>query len=254
MRNEFFPSVSESNAFGLQVFRTKISSIDTLFIEENFFAVNIDVIISRIDTQVQTSLFTLLKLIPHSYLADTLVYYSCNIEHCEKNLLSDNIRIVKAGVEHRKTIEYLITTIFIGYKNHYHSNPLFSSVDLAKGYLEWNLPFLNDPDKMCLILFDNDIPCAFLTAKIYADEGFADIILNGVLKEYEGQGKYSFLLRELKCIMSESNISKLIVSTQLTNQRVQKVWSKENFVLDKSYYTFHHFISENSIQKLNKAS
>ena len=147
----------------------------------------------------------------------------------------------------------LIQRIFPSYTNHYHSNPLFKGLDLAKGYLEWTKPFLTDQDKICLILYDSGIPCGFLTARIYQEEGYADIILNGVLKEYEGQGKYSYLLRELKNILLQRQLNKVVISTQLTNQRVQKVWTKEQFYLEKSYYTFHHFTPPKAITALKSA-
>ncbi len=249
--NEFSFSASESKAFDLNIYRSKISEMELDFIKSKFLEDSVDVVVSRIDTQLQNKLFPLFQIIPHSYLADTLVYYSCILEQKVKNELPPGLRIEIAGEEKRGELESLILRIFKGYQNHYHSNPLFKQVDLAKGYLEWNLPFLIEKDKICLIIYDNEVPCAFLTAKIVENESFADIILNGALKEYEGQGKYSFLIRALKNILIERNILKLIVSTQLTNQRVQRVWTKENFGLEQSFYTFHHFISPTSLQKLN---
>ena len=224
--------------------------MDIDFLSSEFLNSEVDIVISRVDTRIEDRLFDLYKAIPNSFLADTLVYYACQDFEKADNNLPAGITIEKARPERKEELTSLISSIFSGYKNHYHSNPIFQSVDLAKGYLEWNLPFLEDKDKICLILFDHGIPCAFLTAKIYQEDGFADIILNGALKAYEGQGKYSFLLRQLKQILLEMNIQKLIVSTQLSNQRVQKVWTKEQFYLDKSYYTFHHFISEKALKAL----
>lgn len=249
--NEFSISESETRTFGLNVFRAKITEWDSAFIQSWGASGDVDIIISRIDTRLQSKLFELKRLHSDTFLADALVYYSVQLGNNSRPILPEGISIRRAGSEDQNILEDLILKIFKGYKNHYHSNPLFSNVDLAKGYLEWSLPYLNEEDKRCLIISENGIPAGFLTAKLNSgSEPFGDIILNGIVKAFEGRGYYSLLLRELKFLLSEARYKRLIVSTQLNNQRVQAVWAKEGLTIYDSFYTFHHFLSHKSRQSL----
>lgn len=244
MKNSFSFSDSESRAFGLQVYRARMEEADPAFLERELQKVEADVVISRIDARLQESLFDTVSGIPASFLADTLVYYKGRIQNPAPVLLPSGISIEQAGKEQLPEVQQIIREVFAGYTNHYHSSPVFRSVDLAKGYLEWTLPYLEDADKVCFLLRDQGQAAGFLTARIFREEGFADIILNGVLPRFEGQGKYSFLLRHLKQFLHNEGISEVVVSTQLNNHRVQGVWVKEGLFLHQSFYTFHHYISE----------
>ena len=244
MKNTFSYSVAESKAFGLEVFRAKLEEADPGYLARQLTANTADMVISRIDSAMQESLFEILAGLPHSYLADILVYYKGKASQPEPVQLPEGVVIEKAGTGQLPEIQSLIESVFSGYTNHYHSSPVFRSVDLAKGYLEWTLPYLEDEDKVCFLISDQGQAAGFLTARLYREEGYADIILNGVLPRFEGQGKYSFLLRHLKHFLHHEGIAEVVVSTQLNNHRVQGVWVKEGLFLHQSFYTFHHYISE----------
>jgi ribosomal protein S18 acetylase RimI-like enzyme len=255
MSNEFSISPAESRTFQLQIYRAKVSDWDSDFMASWGNTEQVDLVISRVDTNLQSSLFQLYELYPKSILADTLVYYGGSVRKKARPALPENVAIIRGGKEHQGLLEGLILDIFKGYQNHYHSNPLFRTVDLAKGYLEWCTPFLVDEDKICLFLLENGIPAGFLAAKLFpGKKAYADIILNGVLKSFEGRGYYSYLLRELMAFLSESGFEEVVVSTQLNNQRVQSVWAKEGLGLKQSFYTFHHFISDKAKDALKKIS
>jgi ribosomal protein S18 acetylase RimI-like enzyme len=255
MNNEFSISPAESRTFQLQIYRAKVSDWDYDFLSAWGKTLDADLVISRVDTNLQASLFQLNELYPNSILADTLVYYGGSVRNKIRPALPENVAILKGGKEHQALLEGLVLDIFKGYQNHYHSNPLFRTVDLAKGYLEWCMPFLVDEDKICLILFENGAPAGFLAAKLFSGKkAYADIILNGVLKSYEGRGYYSYLLRELMAYLSESGFEEVVVSTQLNNQRVQSVWAKEGLGLRQSFYTFHHLISDKAKDAFKKRS
>lgn len=251
MSNDFSYSQSESNAFGFRIFRAKVEDGDVNFLSDKIEEHHPDILISRIDVRWQKSIFPILRKIPESYLADTLVYF--------QGIVKDDSLKLPPGIEIRNgkrqdfpLIKTLIERIFSGYENHYHSSPVFNQVNLAQGYLEWTEPFLSDEDKCCYLISDHGIPAGFLTARIYAEKSMADIILNGILKEFEGQGKYSFLIRHLKQQLFQAGIRNVLVSTQLNNQRVQGVWMKEGLFPYQSFYTFHHYISDKAKQAINQ--
>ena len=225
MRDEFSYSQAESQAFGFRIFRAKLESGDEEFLQEQIREHQPDILISRIDVRLQKSLFRILNEIPDSYLADTLVYFRGKIQD-EKTELPAAVEIRKADIKDEEILSDLIQRIFKGYENHYHSSPVFKGVNLAQGYTEWTKPFLQDSGKCCYLIFDQQVPAGFLSARLDMENSYADIILNGVLKEYEGQGKYSFLIRHLKKELIAAGIKNVMVSTQLNNQRVQAVWMK----------------------------
>lgn len=253
MSNTFEFSASESRAFGFQVFRAKIQEWNADWLHRQIQDHQPDLIISRIDTRLQDQIYQLQKFIPQSLLADTLVYYGRQVDGMALPKPYAGVRIQKAGPDQHEALNRLIAAIFVGYKNHYHSNPLFSGVDLAKGYMEWSLPYLADEDKVCFFIYQDQELAGFLTARLYGDQNFADIILNGVLPKFEGQGKYGMLLRHLAEELRQRKIEKMVVSTQLINQRVQQVWTREGLSLQQSFYTFHHFISNKAITALQTA-
>lgn len=253
MSNHFEYSESESRTFGFDVFRAKIQDWDKVWLMEQLQHHQPDLVISRIDAVLQPRLFHMQAIMPHSLLADTLVYYGRSVPDMPAPALPYGVEIRKAIPEDQEDLKGLIAQIFTGYTNHYHSNPLFSGVDLAQGYMEWSLPYLADSDKLCFFIYQDQVLAGFLTARLYSDQNFADIILNGVLPRFEGQGKYGMLLRHLAAELRERQIAKMVVSTQLINQRVQQVWTREGLSLQQSFYTFHHFISKKAISALQTA-
>ncbi|MFN5444571.1 MAG: hypothetical protein ACK48V_10115, partial [Crocinitomicaceae bacterium] len=52
-------------------------------------------------------------------------------------------------------------------------------------------------------------------------------------------GIYTDLIRYSKFFFKEMGIHTMIVSTQLNNFSVQRVWTKENFLISHSYDTYH---------------
>jgi RimJ/RimL family protein N-acetyltransferase len=52
-------------------------------------------------------------------------------------------------------------------------------------------------------------------------------------------GVYSSLFEQSKYSLAEIGAKRIIISTQINNYAVQKVWARSGFVHEQSYYTFH---------------
>jgi GNAT superfamily N-acetyltransferase len=64
-------------------------------------------------------------------------------------------------------------------------------------------------------------------------------VLFGVHPCAQGRGMYwSFMVKALEWC-GQRGASRMVVSTQITNLSVQKVWTRMGFELFSSYYTFH---------------
>ena len=70
-----------------------------------------------------------------------------------------------------------------------------------------------------------------------SDEG--EGVLFGVAPKAQGRGIYrSFMVKGMEWCMKK-NATHMVVSTQITNTAVQKVWSRVGFEPNNAYYTFH---------------
>ena len=80
-----------------------------------------------------------------------------------------------------------------------------------------------------------------MTLQRIDDETFS-IPLNGVAPDHQGRGLYSGLLRLAQRWGLEQSLRRLVISTQIDNQRVQRTWCRLGFLPLRSEYTLHLWI------------
>ena len=69
-------------------------------------------------------------------------------------------------------------------------------------------------------------------------------VLFGVAPAAQGRGIYrSFMVRGMEWCLAQGT-SRMVVSTQITNIAVQKVWTRLGFEPHKSYLTFHRWFDD----------
>ncbi len=76
-------------------------------------------------------------------------------------------------------------------------------------------------------------------ALVAFDGDLAEIELNGIHPDAQGQGAYSALLEWLSNHLAERGVKKLCISTQIQNERVIRAWIRSGFNLDFSLNTVH---------------
>ena len=79
------------------------------------------------------------------------------------------------------------------------------------------------------------LPCA----RIRPTEG--EGVLNAVHPTFAGAGIYGQLINRSGQWCSDNSLQRMIISTQIDNLKVQRVWSNRGFHLYKSYYTLHRW-------------
>lgn len=229
----------ESRRFGLKVYRGDIDDINPTKIIALILKENIDVTIFRIPSEKQDSIFLLKKTgLPH-IVADTLVYYTVDLNSWEsREQRNIELKFVEFHSDHLETMDRMISEIFASYKNHYLSNPLLK-VDIAEAYKEWTRAYTTDEykGKYGWLVKKGDRFIGFAICRVEGDE--IDIVLNGVVPSEAGQGVFSDLVRFIQRFFKNKGYSKMKSSTQITNRAVQKVWSREGFFFDKSFITVH---------------
>lgn len=173
-------------------------------------------------------------------LMDTLVYYIFNIERTSIQLSIKDILIrpFKQGEEIQ--IKFVAEHAFKDYFGHYHADPRLDKKKCDEVYVSWAYRSCIEEDvadEVLVAIHDNSI-VGFVTLKMKTPyEG--ECIHGGVMPDLQGKGIYqSFIIRALEwCKVKGAN--KMIVSTQINNIAVQKVWSRLGFEFDHAEYTFH---------------
>jgi len=249
-------SALDKNHFGVVTakasFETNDSLGDTLcWCHEN----KVEFLIARIPTE-NISLAQELELTGF-ILTDTLVYFRHeNISDTEIGLTESCPPIGTENNEMKgyswrlavptdaEDIKQLAKKIFKNYPGHYYADRRLKKSDCDLVYSSWAVNSCLDKDfsdVFFLFIFEEK-PVGFLTIKVIeTDTG--EIMLNGIHPDFQGKGLYFSLISLAKKWAIQQRLRQLIVSTQVTNLAVQKVWCRQGFEPYKSYYTFHRWFT-----------
>ncbi len=231
-------SETESKRFAREIYRGTADVLDIHYLREFYANHEPDTVIFRVPVSEQHKLHVLNTLGKEVIIADTLVYYDLDLNQTiYREIKNTDLSFVTAGKAEKKIFEDLVPKIFHNYTTHYFSNPQLDKVKITEGYTEWAVNRVDSANNLNLLATRNGQAIGFITCTRTADS--AEIILNGVLPEYQKGGIYTDLVRYVKQYYHKQNISRLCVSTQIQNFAVQRVWNKEGFVLSSAYITIH---------------
>jgi len=177
-------------------------------------------------------------------LADTLVYYKNSHYHAAPVTTPEGYSWRLAIEADSDEVGRLSERIFRNYQGHYHSDRRLKKSDCDQVYASWaadSCLHKNASDAVLLILFNEKI-AGFLTVKSI-DSETCEIVLNGVDPDLQNKGIYSMLITLAKMWAAQHQLVQIVVSTQLNNLAVQKVWCRHGFEPYKSFYTFHKWFS-----------
>jgi len=174
-------------------------------------------------------------------LMDTLVYYARKLEATALPADGDRvpIRLMRAGEE--DAIVAVAADAFRDYPfSHYHADARLNRADCDAVYTSWTHALCLSRDDTSEVLVadaDGDV-LGFATMRLNNPrEG--EGVLFGVAPAAQGLGIYtSFMLHGMQWCQ-EKGASRMVVSTQIGNLAVQRVWTRLGFTPDSAYYTFH---------------
>jgi GNAT superfamily N-acetyltransferase len=172
-------------------------------------------------------------------LMDTLVYYSRDLTApLPEDSLSPPIRSLQRGQE--AGVREAASQCFAGYFGHYHADPRLDRQQCDATYVDWAHRASLSVDS------GNDVLVGELGGRIIA---FATMRLNspqqsegelfGVTPAAQGRGLYRSLMLAGMHWSKLRDAGRMVVSTQITNIAVQKVWTRLGFEPSGSGYTFH---------------
>jgi len=237
-------SNKESNRFKMNIYRGNFESLNKeniKYIKNKILTQNIDSVILRIPTE-ELSNITAIESMGFPYIVtDTLVYYEVDFNKYDiKVLKNKDLEFIKIDDNNKSKLNLLIENIFLGYSNHYNSNPYFNKKDIVEGYKEWATGLIDERNgKLGWLVKKDNNTLGFATCTFNKVNNISEGVLYGVESFASGGGVYSDIIRFTQKYFKKIGITKMKVSTQIQNYAVQKVWVREGFTLKQSYNTIH---------------
>jgi GNAT superfamily N-acetyltransferase len=170
---------------------------------------------------------------------DTLFYYKFDLykKSIPEDLGKIQIRKIKVGEE--EEVRNAAKQTFQGYFGHYHADSRLPKNKADEIYIDWayRSSIKEAAEEVLVAVIDGKI-VGFATLQINSNtEG--EGVLFGVIPAAQRKGIYrSFIIGGLNWC-KENGMETMVVSTQITNIAVQKVWSRVGFEPYKALYTFH---------------
>lgn len=167
---------------------------------------------------------------------DSTVYWSSS-KVATITAASSRVDIQQVGPERLGDLITAVQSTFNDYRSHWHYNPRTNHLQMAEAYSEWVTSSINRHDVYCYIIsLDNEL--AGMAMVQFAGE-VAEILLAGIVRNYQSQGLYQNLISYVEHDLRQKNVTQLVISTQSQNIRVQKSWARYGLVPQMSVQTIH---------------
>jgi GNAT superfamily N-acetyltransferase len=230
----------ESDRFGLNIYRGATDHLDIEAIKTSILQNLIDVAIFRLPAEKTNTLHFLGKLGFPYIVADTLVYYSTDLEQYNTtDFRNKDLVFCPVGALEQDILKSLVDIIFKNYTNHYASNPYFEENAIRAGYKEWVLGYINAKEKLVWFVKRGAEIIGFAACSFDTVKSEFEGVLYGVLPSHSGGGVYTDIIKFTKNFAKEEGFKTMLVSTQIQNYAVQKVWGREGFSIKNAYTTIH---------------
>ena len=172
-------------------------------------------------------------------LMDTLVVYGRALADpptAPARAAGTSIRV--AHDDDAASVGAIAADAFTNYVGHFHADPLLDDT----AYVEWaeSSVAANSADRPVLVACEDEDVLGFLTLQ-GVGEPTAEIVLNAVDPRHQGRGLYAALVHGAMTLATRAGTDKLVVSTQINNYAVQRVWSRLGFAHERSVYTLHRW-------------
>jgi ribosomal protein S18 acetylase RimI-like enzyme len=138
-----------------------------------------------------------------------------------------------------QAVRGIVTGSFLGYGNHYLCNPMLDPDRALDGYVDWALRSLAASGADVMLAWQSGEPVGVATLHASADGSDLEILLAGLVPAAQGRGWYPELLSAVGRAAVERGCSRVIISTQCHNVRVQRSWAKAGLLPFATVETVH---------------
>lgn len=231
----------DSERFGIRVARARIVSDSLSGVWDFCAAERIDLLVARCETG-DTDAVQAME-IKGSLLTDTLLYYSFDLTKKEIPELQSEVLVRWLQPGDQAEIQEVASAAFQGYTGHYHADRRLDPRQCDETYRSW-------AQRSCTGEAADEVLVAEIGGRV---TGFATLRLNcpeeiegllfAVAPQAQGKGICRlFMIRSLQWCRNRG-ASRMVISTQVTNVSMQKVWCRTGFEPSHSYYTFHKWFT-----------
>jgi ribosomal protein S18 acetylase RimI-like enzyme len=233
----FVPSMIESERFGLSIARVTLNNWDDyskVFLD-NLSISNYDLVILRTKHQLPNLTQMINEFTPIA--AGELEYWSTDVDpKFVSSISSLSYFPAEACLDE---FMFVVSDSFQDYKNHYMYNPLLKGYSAREAYVDWgrSRAVSTENDKFAGVLKLNDIPVGAVSGVRVGND--LEIELAGIHSSFQGRGLYAHLIGEFWKSIETKPISRLIISTQAENLKVQSAWKKMNLTKEFGVHTTH---------------
>lgn len=177
------------------------------------------------------------------FLADTLVYYGRNLTEGTLPKVDSAIIIRPLANGENIQVQAIAEEAFSDYKSHYHADERLDGKQCDDAYKDWANKACSNRDDVheVLVALRKDKLLAFATLRMN-DPQQGEGVLFGVRPAAQGLGIYKALMTAGMHWCAEFHAREMIVSTQINNIAVQKVWGRLGFEPQNYVYTFHKWL------------
>ena len=234
------PAPLETLRFGLRTFRGTIEVVDTRLLFDHLAAEGVDLAILRVPPNQAPAVRALEHYGLTPIHADTLVSYTCGLRDITPPPPSKNGFVIDAAREDdADAISELVDTVFAEYPSHYTANPLLDLCDVVAGYREWALSHLRGDNRVAWVARVDGRVAAIACSTFDTSRRECQGVLHGVHPEFSHSGIYTALIRHTQSYFRKFGCNRLTIQTQAWNMPVQRVWTREGFILAEVFETFH---------------
>jgi GNAT superfamily N-acetyltransferase len=232
----------DSDRFGVRIARAHLGSGSLPPVLQFCISQQIDLLIARCLT---TEFGTVHQMSEAGFLLmDALVYYAFDLSRRPIPDESPKVQIRTFRPEDKAQVQEVAAASFQGYFGHYHADPRLDRKKSDEGYTSWAVRSCVSKEVAdeVLIAEREGRVVGFATLRINSPQE-GEGVLFGVAPEAQGLGIYrSFMLSGMQWCKKQG-VQRMVVSTQITNIAVQKVWCRVGFEPSHSYYTFHKWFT-----------
>lgn len=241
---QVFLSAIDEERFGIRTAKASSITLDVLPLVIDYCHANkVTLLIARTLT---SDLPVAQAMERHGFIMmDGLIYYVRDLNKTPIPSVSGDvlIRTIRPGEEEK--VRLVAAESFRGYFGHYHADSKLDRTKCDETYVSWAV-------RSCLL---REVADEVLVADLGGNiVGFATLRLNsseegegvlfGVAPSAQRRGIYrQMLLGGVEWCLSK-RATRMILSTQIINVAVQKVWIRVGFEPTHSYYTFHKWFDE----------
>ncbi|MGB5152687.1 MAG: GNAT family N-acetyltransferase [Candidatus Sulfotelmatobacter sp.] len=228
----------DSEQFGVRVARAQVEGKNLSQIIDFCAAEQIKLLIARCATK---EVRTVQEMERQGFLLmDTLVYYS--FELAKRSIPDDapSAHVRKFVPDDAAQVEAVAAAAFKGYYGHYHTDPRLDQRKCDEGYVSWAVRSCTSKQVATEVLvaeIDKKI-VGFLTLRLNTPTEMEGLLF-GVAPEVQGIGVGRSLMVHGLELCKKQQAKRMLISTQVTNVAVQKVWCRIGFEPSQSYYTLH---------------